>query len=173
MNCQSCHEVILPDDRYCSKCGREVKREYTNEYTNTNDFEFKEYNPRRNESKEDQNDNPFTNDSKVSGFDAYQLMWHKYAEFEGRTTKTEFWYAMLFHIIFAAIAASTVYLEPIYFLATLVPYLAISVRRLHDTGRSGSWVFMHLIPIVGLIYLIIWYCEDSTVEGYIKDKNKW
>jgi uncharacterized membrane protein YhaH (DUF805 family) len=167
MKCHACNEVILPEDRHCSRCGREVKREYTN----MNDFEFKEYNPR---SKESIDANQFNKDSKVevSGFDAYQLMWKKYADFEGRTTKTEFWYAMLFHMIFVAIAASTVYLEPIYFLATVVPYLAISVRRLHDTGRSGSWVLMHLIPIVGLIYLIIWYCEDSR-EGYIKVKNKW
>ena len=46
-------------------------------------------------------------------------------------------------------------------LAMFIPGLAVSVRRLHDIGRSGWWLLLSLIPLVGAIILIIWYCTDS------------
>ena len=49
-----------------------------------------------------------------------------------------------------------------YSLGTLVPNLAVGVRRLHDTGRSGWWSLIGLIPLVGWILLIIWYCQKEN-----------
>ena len=56
----------------------------------------------------------------------------------------------------------------LYSLGTLVPNLAVGVRRLHDTGRSGWWSLIGLIPLVGWILLIIWYCqkEDEAENRY-------
>ena len=56
----------------------------------------------------------------------------------------------------------------LYSLGTLVPNLAVGVRRLHDTGRSGWWSLIGLIPLVGWILLIIWYCqkEDEVENRY-------
>lgn len=50
----------------------------------------------------------------------------------------------------------------IYLLATLLPNLAVSIRRLHDTDRSGFWVLLNLIPVIGWIVLIIFYCKEGT-----------
>lgn len=48
-------------------------------------------------------------------------------------------------------------------LGLLIPSLAIAVRRLHDTGRGGGWLFIGLIPLVGAIVLIIFFCQDSEM----------
>ena len=50
-------------------------------------------------------------------------------------------------------------------LVFLIPQLAICWRRLHDIGRSGGWYFLGLIPIVGAIILIVWYCKDSDADN--------
>ena len=52
-------------------------------------------------------------------------------------------------------------LQGLYSLATLLPSLAVGCRRLHDIGRSGWWIFIAIIPIVGWIILIVWYAKDS------------
>lgn len=49
-------------------------------------------------------------------------------------------------------------------LALLLPSLGLTVRRLHDIGKCGWWIFISLIPIVGWILLIVWYCKDSQME---------
>jgi uncharacterized membrane protein YhaH (DUF805 family) len=50
-------------------------------------------------------------------------------------------------------------------LALFLPGLAVSVRRLHDTDRSGWWVLLFLIPLIGAIVLLIWYCSRGTPGG--------
>lgn len=49
-------------------------------------------------------------------------------------------------------------------LTLLLPSLGLAVRRLHDIGKSGWWIFISLIPIIGWILLIVWYCQDSQME---------
>ena len=49
-------------------------------------------------------------------------------------------------------------------LALLLPSLGLAVRRLHDIDKSGWWIFISLIPIIGWILLIVWYCKDSQME---------
>jgi len=92
-----------------------------------------------------------------------------YAGFSGRARRTEFWMFFLFQfIIFAVLgilarvsgAFWVVYY--LYLAATLVPTLAVGARRLHDTNRSGFWWFIDLIPFVGQIILIVFWCLDGT-----------
>ena len=52
-------------------------------------------------------------------------------------------------------------LSALFGLITIIPYLAVSVRRLHDTNRSGWWILIAFVPIIGTILLIVWYCFDS------------
>ncbi len=59
-------------------------------------------------------------------------------------------------------------LGSIYSLAVLVPTLGVGVRRLHDMGKSGWWYLIALVPIVGAIYLIYLWCQDSQAEA-----NEW
>ncbi len=100
----------------------------------------------------------------------------KYAVFDGRARRKEYWYFVLFNFIIgfvlglieglAGIAPGINYsvLSLIYALAVLLPGLGVGVRRLHDTGRSGWWLFISLIPFIGAIILLILMATDSQ-EG--------
>lgn len=112
------------------------------------------------------------------------IPYKRYAEFAGRSDRKEFWYYVLFYVIvsailsivdrtlfFGAMEADGTALNPltsIFALASLIPTIAVSVRRLHDTGRSGWWVLLWLVPLVGWIPLLIWYCQKGHAEpnGY-------
>ena len=99
--------------------------------------------------------------------------WTNYANFQGRARRKAFWMFALFNII--AIVALTMVEGPIglrgdggygilsglYSLAVILPALALAVRRLHDTGRSGWWLLIGLVPLVGPIVLIVFYVTDS------------
>jgi len=56
-------------------------------------------------------------------------------------------------------------LATLFYLATLIPALAVSVRRLHDTDSSGWWLLLGLIPLIGMIVLIVWWCLEGS-KGY-------
>lgn len=96
-----------------------------------------------------------------------------YVGFQGRARRKEYWMFILFNWIIA-MALSLVLglfnqslgatLGYIYSLAVLLPGLAVAVRRLHDTGRSGWMILLGLIPLVGFIILIVFMCQDSQ-EG--------
>ena len=98
----------------------------------------------------------------------------KYADFSGRARRREYWFFVLFNIIISVVlsvcdvvlgtysaAASVGILSGIYTLAVLIPGIAVTVRRLHDTGRSGWWLLIALVPIVGWIVLLIFMLIDS------------
>ncbi len=92
----------------------------------------------------------------------------KYAEFSGRARRTEYWMFVLFNLIISAVIGvidrsvlGSNALGIIYSLAVLIPSLAVSVRRLHDTGRSGWWLLIGLVPILGWIVLLVFAVQDS------------
>jgi len=99
----------------------------------------------------------------------------KYAVFRGRARRKEYWYFMLFSNIFSIVLAiidgmiGTVSLDArvglfsgLYILVVLIPSLAVSVRRLHDTDRNGWWLLIALIPLIGAIVLLFFMVQDST-----------
>jgi uncharacterized membrane protein YhaH (DUF805 family) len=96
-----------------------------------------------------------------------------YVNFSGRAVRSEFWYWVLFAIIVSVVAKlidlalfSSSDLSPISALvglALFLPGLAITVRRLHDGDRSGWWILLNLIPLIGAIVLIVWYCTRGTI----------
>ena len=98
----------------------------------------------------------------------------KYAVFEGRARRREYWFFALFAIIISVVltVVDTVLgtmnweagygiLSGIFALAILIPSLAVGARRLHDTGRSGWWLLIGLIPFIGAIVLIVFFVLDS------------
>ena len=95
----------------------------------------------------------------------------KYADFAGRASRKEFWMFILYYYIFligflvlgALIGFPFIVL--IYILGLMIPCISISVRRLHDTSRSGWWYLIKLIPLIGTIILIIFLVEDSHEEN--------
>lgn len=89
-----------------------------------------------------------------------------YVNFEGRATRPEFWWFFLFNVIVSLIlnlfgpkVGTT--LSGIWSLAILLPYLGLSVRRLHDINKSGWLLLLGLIPIVGWVILIIWWAKEG------------
>jgi uncharacterized membrane protein YhaH (DUF805 family) len=109
----------------------------------------------------------------------------KYVTFSGRAARSEFWFFWLFS--FLVLIVSTIldgilgtgftminpatgleqsvgygYVYIIAALALLLPSLAAAVRRLHDTNRSGWWLLIALIPLIGAILLLVWYCTKGT-----------
>ncbi len=92
----------------------------------------------------------------------------QYADFEGRARRKEYWMFTLFNLIFAILAVvidgligtgAIIYL--FYVLATIIPNLSVSVRRLHDVGKSGWMYLVALIPLVGFIWLLVLLTTDS------------
>jgi uncharacterized membrane protein YhaH (DUF805 family) len=95
---------------------------------------------------------------------AIRICFAKYGQFEGRASRAEFWWFMLFDLLVSIAAAmidATRDNDLVQFVCTLVlllPGLAVTVRRLHDVGRSGWWYFISLTG-VGIIPLIYWSCR--------------
>lgn len=92
----------------------------------------------------------------------YLAVWKNYLGFEGRASRTEYWMFILFNMIVAFllmvlgnVARWSMFLLWIYEIAVFLPALAVQVRRLHDIGRSGWWVFIALVPLVGAIVLFV------------------
>jgi uncharacterized membrane protein YhaH (DUF805 family) len=91
----------------------------------------------------------------------------QYATFSGRARRSEYWFWTLTVVILSIIGAildaitGGYIFQVVIALATLIPSIAVAARRLHDTGRSGWWQLLGLIPLVGTIILIVWYATDS------------
>jgi uncharacterized membrane protein YhaH (DUF805 family) len=97
--------------------------------------------------------------------DAVRRCFTLYATFAGRARRSEFWFFWLFNllahgvagILDAALFSVAAPLNAIVSLVLLVPNLAVAVRRLHDVGRSGWWLLIVLVPLIGIVVLLIWY----------------
>jgi len=101
----------------------------------------------------------------------------RFVDFKTRSTRSQFWWFTLWSVIISFV---TGILDlslgmgdtgPIGILASLVmflPSIAVSIRRLHDIGRSGWWLLMMFIPLIGWIVLIVFYCTKTQEET-----NKW
>ncbi len=98
----------------------------------------------------------------------------RYASFGGRARRSEYWCFTLFHLLaillamvvsylaMLAIPALAVILYSIVFFGTLLPHLAVSVRRLHDVNRTGWWYLLGFVPLLGPIVLLVLFCTDGT-----------
>lgn len=97
----------------------------------------------------------------------------KYAQFSGRARRKEYWMFTLFNVIISIVlgfidsvvfktsSGSTGILSLLYMVAIFLPGLAVAIRRLHDTGRSGWWFLIAFVPILGWIALLIFMILDS------------
>ncbi|MFY7888883.1 MAG: DUF805 domain-containing protein [Spirosomataceae bacterium] len=98
-------------------------------------------------------------------FNYYLEVLKKYATFTGRSRRSEYWYYTLVTTIISAALGIFgdfgTYLSIVYALATFIPGIAVSVRRLHDIGKTGKYIFVILIPFIGAVWLLILFCEDS------------
>jgi len=103
--------------------------------------------------------------------DWYLKVVKNYAGFSGRARRKEYWMFFLVNIVIAVVlgvlggvtGAGTLFgaLSVLYFLALLIPGIAVTLRRLHDIGRSGWWILSVLVPIVGSIVLLVFMVQDG------------
>ena len=145
MYCKNCGKQLPDGAQYCDGCGaRQVAGGYVT-YT--------------------QNREP---KPSVNFIDAVKLFFTKYADFNTRSRRSEYWWSVLFSAVAGSLATGILKdYAWIWSLVVLIPTIAISVRRLHDIGRPGTWYLLNLIPVVGSIILLVWYCQDSTGD------NQW
>jgi len=105
----------------------------------------------------------------------YLKVLKEYDDFNGRARRKEYWMFILFNIIFAVVALILDFilvigiegigyspLYGLYALAMLIPGLAVSIRRLHDVGKSGWMILIYLIPLIGAIWLFVLMVTDSN-----------
>jgi len=85
----------------------------------------------------------------------------KYTVFTGRARREEFWLFALVSFVISFVLSFLGPLGILYSLGVMVPSLAVGARRLHDTGRSGWWQLIGIIPLVGVIVLIVFAVQDS------------
>lgn len=99
------------------------------------------------------------------------VLTERYADFQGRAARPEYWWFVLFNLlvniaigIIAGILGETVgsILSLLVMLALIIPGIAVTVRRLHDTDRSGWWILIALVPLVGAIVLLVFMVLRGT-----------
>jgi len=96
--------------------------------------------------------------------------WMNYVNFNGCTSRRNFWVVVLINVIVAVvvgIVSSILHfsvLSSLYSLAVLVPNLAITVRRLRDAGKAWGWIFIAFVPVVGGIWLLVLLCRPSAAS---------
>ena len=114
---------------------------------------------------------------------AVKSFWSNYSNFKGRARRSEYWYIQLFLVLtnLAAAAIDLALMDGdvdrfianggggivglVWILATIVPALAVLVRRLHDIGKSGWWALIGFVPFVGALVLLFFSVQDSQAEA--------
>ena len=105
--------------------------------------------------------------------DAIILFFKNYVNFSGRSTRSEFWWWELVNIIISgalyalSLATESTLLYSLWGLAILVPGLALSIRRMHDIGKSGWWILISLVPFAG-VFIYLYLCAKAS-DG----SNEW
>ncbi len=101
----------------------------------------------------------------------YLSTFKKYATFSGRAQRKEYWYFFLFNLIISIVLGvigdfistfAGIAIVVSFFLILFIPSLAVSVRRLHDTGKNGWMILIQVIPFIGLIWFLILMMIDSS-----------
>ncbi len=158
--CSNCGSPIIHGTTFCSRCGNKLQ---------FNKFEAIPQNHINNEKIGDEKNDEYSRENHNENWPALSPKWYtavlkKYAVFEGRARRKEYWAFLTFDIIIviilniieAGISGNEIggemsILASLYSLAVLIPNIAVAVRRLHDVNKSGWWLF---VPLIGIILLL-------------------
>lgn len=178
MYCGRCGTNVPEGAKFCPSCGAEL----SSRYTTANGSSQEQGSPYRNQSNPYQYQNrQYQNDPYQSGQyrytqeqpgvsfpEAIKRFFTHYADFSGRSRRSEYWYVILFNMIVSTVLTAVFkdangisIVASLWSIAILIPSLALCVRRLHDAGKGGVWLLWILLPIAGPIILLVQYCKDS------------
>lgn len=102
--------------------------------------------------------------------EAIEQFYRRYADFNGRSTRAEYWYVFLYLFVAGAILGwVSEWVGYAFSLINIIPNLAIAVRRMHDIGKSGWWILINFLPLIGTIWYIILCCQPSKEM----DNGQW
>lgn len=90
-----------------------------------------------------------------------------YVNFKGRATTSEYWCAILFLFLMAILLTFIPIIQIVFIFGTTTPFIALSIRRLHDIGKCGWYFLLILVPLIGFLILSILYCKKSVAD------NQW
>lgn len=159
--CKYCGSELEDKAEFCDSCGNKVFDTTDNKVSSSKDFTY------TNDTKNNNNDKVKKNAFMTYFVDVFKS---KYVLFNGRASRKEFWMFVLFQCIVSivisiidSILGTGGILAGLYSLASLLPSLALGVRRLHDIGKKGFWCFIVLIPIIGSIWLLVLFCLQGHV----------
>ncbi|MFA6179245.1 MAG: DUF805 domain-containing protein [Candidatus Methylopumilus sp.] len=98
--------------------------------------------------------------------ESIQACFSKYADFNGRAKRPEYWWFALFTLLVSlGLGIVSDIVSALFSLATLLPSLAVGARRLHDTKRSGWWQLLWLVPVIGWIVIIVFLVQEGSTEA--------
>ena len=100
-------------------------------------------------------------------FDAIKFGFNGYFDFSGRSSRSEYWWFLLFFMVVSFVvplldSTQSGLISILAVLGLYIPVLAVQVRRLHDINRSGWWILISFVPLVGAILLLVWHCSKGT-----------
>ena len=99
-------------------------------------------------------------------FDAIKSGFSGYFDFSGRSSRSEYWWFLLFvmvvNLVVSILDTTNGLIVILVYLGLLIPMLSVQVRRLHDINRSGWWILIAFVPLVGAILLLVWHCSKGT-----------
>lgn len=167
--CPKCKSVIANDNAvFCKKCGSKlVPISDSNRHNYDGVLLGSQITPA--DGLRNKTESP---SSGMTMLKAIKICFSKYAKFDGKASRSEYWYFGLFSfclntipfilaiiIDIEAISLFLVAISFIYAMASLIPMISVTVRRLHDVGKSGSYIFLCFVPFVGSIILLYFLCK--------------
>ena len=160
MFCSKCGQPVSDGAQFCSACGNPVNGTQPKNATAEKAKNFFAEMQARAEDLKGPEPVDFTKAIKL--FCLYAL------NFKGRSSRSEYWWGYLFNTLLSLVLPVIPVIGGLLSLVMLVPGIAISVRRMHDIGKSGWYLLMGLIPLAGPIILLVYACTASQTEA-----NQW
>lgn len=159
MNCRKCGELLDERTKFCPVCGAKQTQPEASTETAV-------LNPTHSHEDDCAHEGDVGSRESVGFIEAFKLFFLRYADFNGRSRRSEYWFGCLSVSILGLVVNAVLGdLSWIWSLVILVPNLAICVRRLHDIGKSGWWYLINFIPLAGQIIFLVWACKDSTEDN--------